>query len=64
LYIDAGQVVTVSEDLLREGEVRADEQPDLPDWQKDEWETAKRIVATDRFKSLPTKFDVHEWEDT
>lgn len=59
--IDAGQVVTVSEDLLREAEDGGDEQPDLPDWQKDEWEMAKRIVSTDRFKPLPTRFDVHEW---
>jgi hypothetical protein len=22
---------------------------------------SKRIVATDRFQQLPTKFDVHEW---
>jgi hypothetical protein len=61
LDIDAGQVVTVSEDLLREAEEPGDEEPDLPDWQKDEWEIAKHIVATDRFKPLPTKFDVHEW---
>jgi len=61
LDVDAGQVVTVSEDFLREAEERSDEEPDLPDWQKDEWEKAKRIVSTDRFKPLPTKCDVHEW---
>ncbi len=61
LDVDAGQVVTVSEDLLREAEEPGDEEPDLPDWQKDEWETAKQIVSTGRFKPLPTKFDVHEW---
>jgi hypothetical protein len=61
LDLEAGQVVTVSEDLLREAEESADEEPDLPDWQKDEWETAKRIVSSDRFRQLPTKFDVHEW---
>jgi hypothetical protein len=61
LDLDAGQVVTVSEDLLCEAEEPGEEQPDLPDWQKDEWEIAKRIVSTDRFRPLPTKFDVHEW---
>jgi hypothetical protein len=61
LDLDSGQVVTVSEDLLREAEEPGDEDPDLPDWQKDEWEIAKRIVSTDRFRVLPTKFDVHEW---
>jgi hypothetical protein len=39
-----------------------DEEPDLPDWQDREWEIAKRIVSTDRFVRLPTKFEVHEWE--
>jgi hypothetical protein len=62
LDLDAGQVVTVSEDLLREAEEHGDEEPDVPDWQRDEWEIAKQIVSTARFRSLPTKFDVHEWE--
>jgi hypothetical protein len=62
LDLDAGQVVTVSENCLREAEEAGDEEPDLPDWQKNEWEIAKRIVVSaDRFRPLPTKFDVHEW---
>jgi hypothetical protein len=61
LDVDAGQVVTVSEDLLRKAEERGDEAPDLPEWQKDEWEIAKRVVSTDRYTPLPTKFDVPEW---
>jgi|SRR5579864_4540828 len=60
--LDTGQVETVSHDLLREAEESGDdEEPDLPEWQKQEWEIAKRIVSTDRFQGLPTKFDVHEW---
>jgi hypothetical protein len=62
LDLDTGQVVTVSEDLFREAEEHGDEEPDVPDWQRDEWEIAKQIVSTARFRSLPTKFDVHEWE--
>jgi hypothetical protein len=61
LDLDTGLVVTVSEDLLRAAEDPGDEEPDLPAWQKDEWENCKRIVSTDRFRELPTKFDVHEW---
>jgi hypothetical protein len=61
LDLDTGQVVTVSKDLLRAAEDPGDEEPDLPTWQRDEWELAKRIVSTDRFRELPTKFDVHEW---
>jgi hypothetical protein len=38
-----------------------DEEPDRPTWQKHEWEIAKRIVSTDRFLELSTKFEVHEW---
>src|SRR5580658_4997854 len=62
LDLDTGQVVTVSEDLLRTAELQGDEEPDLPDWQRDEWEVAKQIVSTAHFRPLPTKFDVHEWE--
>src|SRR5229473_1737124 len=59
---DTGQVETVSQVLLREAEESGDdEEPDLPTWQKQEWEIAKRIVSTDRFQKLPTKFEVHEW---
>jgi len=62
LDLDTGKVETVSHDLLRDAEEGSDdEEPDLPEWQKPEWEIAKRIASTDRFVSLPTKFDVHEW---
>jgi len=65
LDLDTGQVETVSRDLLRAVEEPDDddddEEPYLPAWQKEEWETAKRIVLTGNFRKLPTKFDVHEW---
>jgi hypothetical protein len=61
LDLNTGRVETVSNDLLGEANEPVDEEPDLPDWQKQEWEIAKRIVSTDRFRQLPTKFDVHEW---
>src|SRR5271170_4808586 len=61
LDLDTGQVESVSHDLLRDAE-SSDEEPDLPDWQEEEWEIAKRIVSGGRFQQLPTKFDVHEWE--
>lgn len=62
LDLDTGKVETVSRDLLnRAEESDDDEEPDLPAWEEDEWETARRIVSTDRFIKLPTKFDVHEW---
>jgi hypothetical protein len=62
LDLDTGQVETVSHDLMREAEECGDqEDPSLPEWQKQEWETAKRIVSADSFQKLPTKFEVHEW---
>jgi hypothetical protein len=58
---DTGQVETVSHVLLRWAEAGDEQEPDLPTWQKQEWEIAKQIVSTNRFQELPTKFDVHEW---
>lgn len=62
LDLDTGRVETVCSDLLREAEESGDEEPDLPTWQKQEWEIARRVVSGGRFRELPTKFDVHEWE--
>lgn len=63
LDLETGQVETVSRDLLREAEECADdEEPDLPAWQEPEWKIAKQIVFGDRYRKLPTKYDVHEWE--
>jgi len=63
--LDTGQVETVAQDLLRDAEdaESEDEELDIPAWQEDEWTTAKRIVFHfDRFKKLPPKHDVHEWD--
>jgi hypothetical protein len=63
LDLDTGEVETISRDLLRKAEeLGDDEEPDLPAWQKKEWEIARRIVSTGRFEALPTKFEVNEWE--
>jgi Uncharacterised protein family (UPF0158) len=61
LDLNTGKVETVSDDLLRRADDSADVQTELPAWQEREWEIAKEIVSTDRFRQLPTKFDVHEW---
>jgi hypothetical protein len=58
---DTGRVETVSDVLLQQAETDDDEKPNLPAWQKQEWEAAKQIVSTNSFQRLPTKFDVHEW---
>jgi hypothetical protein len=61
LDLDTGKVETVSQDLLREAEESADEEPDPSTEEDTEWEIAKQIVFGDRFRKLPSKFDVHEW---
>ena len=65
LDLETGEVVGVSSEVLRKADGREDEEaPDLPQWQKKEWETA--ILIHDyfgvRFEKLPTKYDIHEWE--
>jgi hypothetical protein len=45
LDLDTGRIETVSHDLLREADESGDgPEPDQPDWQKQEWAIAKRIV--------------------
>jgi hypothetical protein len=62
LDLDTGAVETVHRELLGLAEECADdEEPDLPAWQEEEWEVARRIVFSDRFRKLPTNFEVHEW---
>ena len=60
--LDTGEVEVIHKDLLRDAEDDPDEEPDLPAWQHREWETAKKIVLTDRFLALPSKFEVNDWE--
>ena len=62
LNLDTGGVETVSLDLLSAAEDGEDEEPNLPESQDEEWELVKTIVASDRFRRLPTQFDIHEWE--
>jgi hypothetical protein len=62
LDLDTGRVETVSRDLLSDAKENIGKDLDLPDWQQEEWEIAKRIASTDRFLRLPDKFDVHEWD--
>jgi hypothetical protein len=55
-----GEVVTLSqEDLLLAEDDPGD---DLPDWQREVVAEAKRILESDEWLELPTKFDIHEWK--
>jgi hypothetical protein len=57
----AGEVVTITEDQFRAAE---DDEPieDFPEWQHEKIKTAKEILETDDYLSLPSKFDIHEYE--
>jgi hypothetical protein len=64
LELETGEVHTVHSELLRDAKIyKDDEEPDLPEWQDDEWEVAKRIAFNFpvEFKRLPTKGEVDEW---
>ncbi len=57
-----GEVVSVSQDLLRDAEGPEDEDEDEED-QDVEWKLAKEIALNfPRFRRLPTKYDIHEWD--
>jgi hypothetical protein len=60
--LDSGRVESVTRDLLSMAEeYDDDEEPDLPAWQVREWKLVRKIAFSNRFKRIPTKFDVHEW---
>ncbi|MDQ2944507.1 MAG: UPF0158 family protein [Acidobacteriota bacterium] len=58
---DTGEVYVMPHDVLREVEA-GDEPEHTAAWQEEQWESAKRIVESNSFVRLPTKWDVHEWE--
>ena len=62
-YLDqeTGEVCSVSHDTLSLAE--SGDSPDaLPGWQRQEFETARLILESDRFLKLPSGWDIHEWE--
>jgi hypothetical protein len=60
--LDTREVHTVERSMLRDAEdLPDDEEPDLLDWQQNAWKIAKEVAYNDRFKRLPSKFDIHEW---
>src|ERR1700686_4095845 len=64
-YLDpeTGEIVQVSEDelaLVEEGG-SDDDLDDLPEWQRELIPKVREAVESDRFLSLPDRFDVHEW---
>jgi hypothetical protein len=58
---ETGAVELISEESLSLGEREPEEIALLRDWQREEAELAVRIETTDRYLSLPSQFDVNEW---
>ena len=56
-----GKIIPVSQEEMDAAE--NDEAPeDFPDWQQDSIKTVKAILSTDDFISLPSQFDIHEYD--
>jgi hypothetical protein len=61
LYLDraTGEPYTLGDEeanLVEEGL-----EGELPDWLRDEVPRIREILTSDRWLSLPTRFDIHEW---
>jgi hypothetical protein len=55
-----GQVVTVTHEDLHLAE--EDPRPEMPGWQREAVAEARRILESDDWLELPSKFDLHEWK--
>jgi hypothetical protein len=54
--------VTISREVLCAVEDGEDEEEeDVPGWQDEEWETAREILATNRYMRLPDSAEIPEW---
>lgn len=62
--LDTGQVATVQRQTLGRAEEMDEEEAAsiLKDKRDPEFELANRIVSSDRWERLPTKYDVNDWE--
>ena len=63
-YVDVqtGEVVIISGEAADLAEADDLESEDIPEWQFEEIENARKVQDSDRYVSLPDKFDVHEWD--
>jgi Uncharacterised protein family (UPF0158) len=58
---ETGEVILMSDESLSLGEAEPEEIESLHDWQREEAELAKGIATTERYLSLPSRFEVNEW---
>ncbi|MDP9309918.1 MAG: UPF0158 family protein [Chloroflexota bacterium] len=60
LHEETGEISTVSRDLLARVE-DGDDYDDAPAWEVDLLHEAQAILASDRYVTLPSRFDIHEY---
>lgn len=57
-----GEVIPIMEEELRAIEDEDEEQiQEMPDWQKENLQTAKEVLETDNFVALPSKYHINEY---
>ena len=63
-YVDAqtGEVITISGEAAELAEDEDLDGEEIPEWQTDQIEDARKVRNSDRYLRLPDKFDVHEWD--
>jgi hypothetical protein len=60
LNLTTGEVVSITDEELRAAE-NDESLEDFPEWQHDAIRIAGEILDTEHYLSLPTKFDIHEY---
>jgi len=56
---DTGEIVYVTDEMR--DMIEDDELDDAPPWMREDLPKVREALASGRYLSLPTKFDVHEW---
>jgi hypothetical protein len=55
-----GELITITNDDIAMSE--SDEQEDSFEWQDEIIQTTKKVLSSDDYLELPSKFDIHEYE--
>jgi hypothetical protein len=59
---DTGEIRSIGDDEVRAFEEDAAVPDSLPAWQVEALKSAREVLDSTDWLSLPTKFDIHEWE--
>jgi hypothetical protein len=57
-----GEVEFVQNDFMRAAEENKKPPEWYGEWERDQFKLAQEILASDNYLSLPSKWDVHEWD--